>query len=143
MKRIFNLFLGTTVLFLDGCISKTRSMSPDAEHLWKAVQIPQSRIDVIQPLFEHHGTHSLASLVELGISNNPQTRNAWWQAKKALAQQGRAEAQYFPTVTAKVDIAKQQTGAVLGKPMSRVENWGPSLNVTYRLFQFGMVKRNC
>ena len=142
MKRIFNLFLGTAVLFLGGCISKTKSMSPDAEHLWKAVQIPQSRIDVTQPLFEHHGTHSLASLVELGISNNPQTRNAWWQAKKALAQQGRAEAQYFPTVTAKVDIAKQQTGAVLGKPMSRVENWGPSLNVTYRLFQFGTSTAN-
>lgn len=142
MKPIFNIFLSTTVLFLGGCISKTKSMSLDAEHLWKAVAIPQGRIDVTQPLFEHQGTYSLASLIELGISNNPQTRNAWWQAKKALAQQGRAESQYFPNITAKIDVAKQQTGAVLGKPMSRIENWGPSLNVTYRLFQFGTSTAN-
>lgn len=142
MGYIFKLFWGIVVLFLGGCISKSRSMSPDAEHLWQPIPIPESRVDVSKPIFEHQGTHSLASLIELGISNNPQTRNAWWHAKKALAQKGRAEAQYFPSVTANIDVAKQQTGAVLGKPMSRVENWGPSLNVTYRLFQFGTSTAN-
>ena len=117
-------------------------MSPDAEHLWKAIPMPESRVDVTKPMFEHQGTYSLASLVELGISNNPQTLNVWWQAKKALAQQGRAESQYFPSITANIDIAKQQTGAVLSSPMMRTEKWGPSLSVTYRLFQFGTSTAN-
>lgn len=137
MKCIFNLFLSSLVLLLEGCVSKTKNMSSGPEHLWKTVQIPESRIDVSKPIFSQQGTHSLETLLELGISNNPQTRNVWWQAKKALAQQGRAEAQFFPNITANIDVAKQQTGAVLGNPMTRTENWGPSLKVTYRLFQFG------
>jgi outer membrane protein len=137
MKYTLNLFLGTTGLILGGCVSKTKSMSSDPEHLWRPVQINESRVDISKPLFSSNGSYSLAALVELGISNNPQTRNAWWQAKKALAQQGRAEAPYFPNLTARIDATKQQTGAVLGNPMSRIESWGPSLNITYRLFQFG------
>lgn len=125
------------LLTLTGCVSKSKNMSRDFRHTWVPTKVLTSRSDVQQPLFQANGTYSLASLLELGISRNPKTRTAWWQARKALAQQGRAESQIFPTITANVSANHDQTGAVLGKDIQKSDHWGPSLKVTYRLFQFG------
>ncbi len=124
-------------LVLTGCVSKTKSMSKDFQHAWVPTQICDSRTQIQQPLFKTDGTYSLAALLELGISQNPKTRAAWWQARKALAQEGRTESQFFPKITANVNVNRDQTGAVFNNPSTKTDHWGPSLNVTYRLFQFG------
>ena len=112
-------------------------MSKDFQHTWVPTQVLESRTQIQQPLFKTDGTYSLAALLELGISQNPKTRTAWWQARKALAQEGRTESQFFPKITANVNVNRDQTGAVFNNPSTKTDHWGSSLNVTYRLFQFG------
>lgn len=124
-------------LALSGCVSSSKSVSKDFQHVWKPAQVLESRTHIQQPLFKADGSYSLAALLELGISQNPRTRTAWWQARKALAQEGRTESQFFPKITANVGVNRDQTGAVLGKSSTKMDHWGPSLNIAYRLFQFG------
>ena len=88
-------------------------------------------------ILKESGCYSLPALLSLGLSRNPQTRIAWWQGQQALAQAKRAEAPYFPTVVGNVQANHNQTGAILNQPTTKVDNWGPGLNVNYRLFQFG------
>ena len=132
-------WLFSLVLFvgLSGCVSKTKNTSPSAQQLWKPVQLLESRVDTSVPMFEAKGEYSLPALIELGVTHNPQTRVAWWQARKALAQQGRVESSFFPTVSVNVEAVKKQVGATSTTALSVIESAGPSLNVTYRLFQFG------
>ena len=129
--------LSFLTLALMGCVSRSKSMSKDFQHTWVPTQVLESRTQIQQPLFKTDGTYSLAALLELGISQNPKTRTAWWQARKALAQEGRTESQFFPKITANVNVNRDQTGAVFNNPSTKTDHWGPSLNVTYRLFQFG------
>ncbi len=124
-------------LILTGCVSDKKSMSKDFQHAWVPTQVFGSRTYLQQSLFHTQGTYSLAALLELGISQNPKTRVAWWQARKALAQEGRVESQFLPTITGNVNVNRDKTGTVLGNPAQKLDHWGPSLNVTYRLFQFG------
>lgn len=133
-RRVSFSFL---TLVLAGCVSKTKDMSRDFRHAWVPTQVLENRTHIQRPLFKTEGTYSLAALLELGLSLNPKTRTAWWQARKALAQEGRTESQFFPKVTADVSVNRDQTGAVFNNPSTKTDHWGPSLNITYRLFQFG------
>ncbi|MCQ2955871.1 MAG: TolC family protein [Opitutales bacterium] len=88
-------------------------------------------------VLKESGSYSLPALLSLGLARNPQTRIAWWQGQQALAQAKRAEAPYFPTIVGNIQANHNQTGAILNQPTTKVDNWGPGLNVNYRLFQFG------
>jgi outer membrane protein TolC len=45
-------------------------------------------------------SHDLGSLIDLGLSANPATRAAWFQARAAAAAVGEARAPYFPRISA-------------------------------------------
>lgn len=112
-------------------------LSSDAEHSWHPVKGVYSDIKISQPIFDTHGKYSLPALLELGLSKNPQTRAAWWQARRVLAQKGQTESQFYPTVAANINAKRQQAGAVATQPTTKSDTWGPGLSVSYRLFQFG------
>ena len=130
-----SLFL--SALILPGCNSLRPKMSENACQAWDSVKIMESQLIDDMPFFTFNGTYTLPALLELGIVKNPETRVAWWQARKALAQEGRTSSQFYPSISSEVDVGRKQTGAVLGSKTSKIDQWGPSLNVSYRLFQFG------
>lgn len=101
------------------------------------VQNVDSSTEAEPYILKEPGHYSLPDLLSLGLSRNPQTRIAWWQGQQAIAQAKRAEAPYFPTIIGHVQANHNQTGAVLKQPTTKVDNWGPGLNINYRLFQFG------
>ena len=133
MKSLLSIL---ALIFVTGCASVKPKMSSDPKHLWRPIKTVESSLDLQQPLFTTEGVYNLPSLLELGLSKNPKTRAAWWQAKKALARTGRTKSQFLPSISANISANRIQTGTVLNQPSSKVDNWGPGLKISYCLFQF-------
>ncbi|MBP5191581.1 MAG: TolC family protein [Opitutales bacterium] len=129
----------SSVCLLSGCVSL--HTSPDAEHVWKPIPEPKAAEEELMtsplPTFN---AYSLPALIELGLSRNPQTRVAWWNAKKVLSQAKRAQAPFFPSLTVTAAADRTQVGATAKNPTSVADTWGPGLKIAYRLFQFGADK---
>ncbi len=136
LKNYNKHFFIAWILMLSGCSTVKPKVSENASCAWKPVKTQAFHCDVDKPLFNFEGRYSLPALLELGISRNPQTRSAWWHAKRVLAQEGRAQSQFFPSITGEMDITRNQVGAT-NVTSKKVDQWGPALNVSYRLFQFG------
>ena len=162
MKLVDNRhrFLFVWTVLLGGCASlkNDAKISADPAHLWQPTHASQTTVsstltsidETLGPSAEGTGTgidaaipkqpYSLPDRIALGLSRNLQTRVAWWQAKRALAQSERAKTPYYPTLTATLGANRTQTGAVFMQPSSQIDTFGPGLSVTYRLFQFGADK---
>jgi outer membrane protein TolC len=87
------------------------------------------------PSLEHPLT--LSELVEIALSNNPDTKNSWWKVKRATSCVDLAKAAYFP----KLDL---QLGATHGKeyefingPNKTFTQTNADLTLSMILFDFG------
>ncbi len=136
MKSFNNQAIGI-LLFLAGCSAIDSKVSLNSSTEWKPVVHFDNCTKIKAPIFDPQKNYTLTDLLDLGLSKNPQTRSAWWHAKEVAAQKGRTNAQFYPSISAHVDVSRNQTGAIFGNDGAKTDRWGPSLNVTYRLFQFG------
>jgi len=85
---------------------------------------------------------TLPALIDLALSNNPQTRAAWYSAKSAAAQLGEANSAYYPTVTANFSATRDKirTVGVNGSTFAGTTyytTYGPSIELNYVLWNFG------
>ena len=83
--------------------------------------------------------YSLAGLIDLALTHNPQTRVAWEQARTDAAAWGRVRAEYYPKVSAETDFqySRQlfQTPGVNGR--IKTAQITPMVELTYTLLDFG------
>ena len=101
---------------------------------------------------------SLAELTEIALGLNPRTRQAWMQARVEAAQSGVDHAGDFPQITGLISdrisrpisatsgfpnttlIDSRGNSATLaagGRPYSILTQYGPSISLSYVLFDFG------
>jgi TolC family type I secretion outer membrane protein len=81
-------------------------------------------------------TLSLSEIVDIALSNNPQTRIAWLNARAAEAGVGSAQSFYYPEVDASAGITTARVPGSNGSA-STSTTFGPSLTLNYLLFDFG------
>ncbi|HEY2809794.1 MAG TPA: TolC family protein [Rhabdochlamydiaceae bacterium] len=101
--------------------------------------------------------YSLAELIDIALSLNPQTKLSWAQARQAAAQFGQSQSDYFPTFTGNFVYTRFRQPIFLqqitptdlsfsGTPTSSTNVvvqdiyysfWQPQLAVSYLLFDFG------
>lgn len=105
----------------------TLSTSPSPSTPWTppaaAVPAPLPRAEVpaiTSPL-------TLERAIDIALSNNPDTRTAWLEARQAQALLGAARSAYFPEVGVGAAVTRDRDGT----------SFGPSLDLTYLLFDFG------
>jgi len=109
------------------------------EPIWDSVR--EKPVDLSGPL-------SLADCVDLALKNSPVTRQSWSAALAAAAQVGQAESYLYPQVSVsgdgtylKQDYSLKDDGGVPGNnPESDGFNYGPGLELTWLLFDFGGVR---
>jgi outer membrane protein len=82
----------------------------------------------------HEGPISLAEVIDTALSNNPDTRTAWLEARAAEAGVGSARAAYYPEVDVLANATRSRSSA---EGASRTTTIAPSLALTYLLFDFG------
>src|SRR6202020_131 len=84
-------------------------------------------------------TYSLAELVDLAETHNPETRVAWERARAQAATLGVARSELFPTIAAVALSQTDREEAPLGSQFFRqtVQTFEGSLDLNYTIFDFG------
>jgi outer membrane protein len=95
-----------------------------------APQIPPGVIERVQQL-------KLTDVVDIALRNNTATSAAWAQARAAAASYSAAQGQYFPTITLDGSVTGLQTAPLGGRSAAHQTYYGPTLNVSWLLLDFG------
>ncbi|HKS25657.1 MAG TPA: TolC family protein [Thermoanaerobaculia bacterium] len=82
-------------------------------------------------------TLTLADVVNIAVANNPQTREAWLNARTAEANLGSRQSAYYPEVDLNATAGRSIVGASPGRASASSTTVAPSLALSYLLFDFG------
>lgn len=99
-----------------------------ADDAWTSIL--GQKIDTSKPL-------ALVELVDIALHNNPSTRQAWDAARASEAKKRQAESALYPQVTASASIEKERIIATQGKYKVDSLGYGPSVDITYLILDFG------
>jgi outer membrane protein TolC len=82
---------------------------------------------------------SLATLIDISLTNNPETRRSWENARAAAAAYGASRAPYYPLVTTDTDAGYQRILLQFSTRTAAVQQWQvqPIIDLTYTLADFG------
>lgn len=111
-------------LLLWASIGQAQSVPVSPERPWRGQHIEefQQRLrNYPEPHYDMDDEHiySLADLVDLAESHNPETRAAWQNAKMRGADLGIARSALYPTITAVALASTTRTGVLLGDDFHR------------------------
>jgi outer membrane protein TolC len=89
--------------------------------------------------FDPSRSYELASLIELGLANNPRTRSVWFNALSKGAQVGQAKALYYPELSfsAQGGYVKTFYPTQNGNLSAKTTDVIPGLDLEYLLLDFG------
>jgi TolC family type I secretion outer membrane protein len=82
-------------------------------------------------------TLSLEQVIDVALRNNPVTRTAWYQARAAAANLGAKRAAYLPDLELDANLTRQKQTSVGGRFTTLQTTYGPSLNLSWLLFDVG------
>jgi len=139
------------LLLLAGCVgtpsvSGVPGASPSPEVPWSPpptaaadlARADSAATPVLPPdLGERIRRLSLAEIVELGLRNNPATREAWANAQSAAAVYGSERGAWLPSIDGDVSAARLKTTASQGRSAVQQSVVTPSVTLSYLLFDFG------
>ena len=83
--------------------------------------------------------YDLSALIDIALSNNPDTRQTWYQARAAADAYGVSRAPYYPVISAQVPGGYERQLFELPGQNAVLKQWQmtPALAFTYTLLDFG------
>ncbi|MFN7085325.1 MAG: TolC family protein [Burkholderiales bacterium] len=125
-------------VFLDprGVVAKTTAQP---HQYWR----PQTPLTVTAPRraeqLDTQAPLTLSQLTEFALRNNPKTRQAWLAARAAAAGVAIEQADLLPQITANVGVTRTlPVSATTGSVAPWITRYGPSISLSYVLFDFGV-----
>ena len=143
--RITLLTLALATAFA-GCVNVDKEVSTTPQEYWQPVERakPAAALAAPAPAAPVSDQElTLPALVDLALTNNPNTRAAWYNAKAAAARLGETNSQYYPQITlnVKADRNKNRNVGTNGQTFSNGTFYttfvGPSIDLNYVLWNFG------
>jgi len=108
-----------------------KSWEPDKPLPVVPVPEPSGALTAERPL-------TLPELTEFALRNNPRTRQAWFTARAAAASVGIARGDDFPEVTGNYNVSRSlPVSGTTGAPAPWLSRYGPSISISYVLYDFG------
>jgi TolC family type I secretion outer membrane protein len=80
---------------------------------------------------------TLDQAVDIALTNNPDTRAAWFEARAAEAALGSTRSALFPEVDLNASLTRARNAAQGGRSITLSNSYGPSVTLNYLLFDFG------
>jgi outer membrane protein TolC len=80
---------------------------------------------------------TLAQVVSVALANSPRTRETWLAARAAAAEVGKQKAAYWPSLDLTGELNRVKVAAVGGRFAFQQTTYGPTLDVSWLLFDFG------
>lgn len=139
----------STLLALGGCATapwdpaRRPGTSPAPDVPWTAGAGAAARTTPAPaPLGDAGTPHGLAELVDLGLTRHPDTRAAWFAARSAAAAVGVAESAYWPNLNLTLSAGRARAATAGGSIVVNSTSYGPSVDSTWLLFDFGGRRAN-
>jgi len=79
----------------------------------------------------------LAELIDIAMSNHPETRLAWWNAKRAAASLGAARSAYYPIIGVDASLTQGRDFKFINGPDVDYTIVGADLTLNMLLYDFG------
>jgi outer membrane protein TolC len=123
-------------------MAQSPPVSPDRPwHLAdeRRIRIAGRQIHAPGPPIEPDKIYSLAELIDLAETHNPETRIAWEGARAQAATLGIARSELFPTLAAVAVAGADRDEAAVGERFFRqtILSFQLTLNLNYTIFDFG------
>ncbi|MDE3128161.1 MAG: TolC family protein, partial [Gemmatimonadota bacterium] len=80
---------------------------------------------------------TLADAVDVALQNNPATRISWAQARASADLYGASRGSLYPSLSLNGTLTRSRSIAVPGRLAGERTQYGPSLNLSYLVFDFG------
>src|SRR4051812_8035458 len=80
---------------------------------------------------------NLAELIDIALKNSPETAKSWASTRRAQAQIGVAQSDYYPTVGVQGKLTHGRDVKFVNGPEVIFTNYGADLVLSYVLFDFG------
>src|SRR3989441_2686423 len=112
----------------------TPPRSPEVAAAPRAAPLPELPPDVAGRI----ARLKLADVIDIALRNNVATSAAWADARAAAASYGAAKGQYYPTLSLNGAVtAIRRTVSSAGQQAVKQQLYGPTLNLSWLLFDFG------
>jgi TolC family type I secretion outer membrane protein len=124
-------------LVLTACVTAhDPGISSAPETLWVA---PASAVPppLPKPEASDLGVLTLPRAIGIALQNNPATRTAWLAARAAQATVGSRRSAYYPDLNLNATFTRSHQATQGGTTVFNSTTYGPSLVLTYLLFDFG------
>ena len=143
-----NLKYIACLLVLSGCIryaSDPMGLAPcTSNSTWTPIQgsqlVSSSFCQALVPPSFDNKNLNLAELIDIGLQNNPMTKQSWAQARAAAAQYGQTLSNFYPNVSFLGTLFRQKATFIdtdgTAQPYFATYA-GPDLELTFTLFDFG------
>jgi outer membrane protein len=95
-----------------------------------ATPSPDTAYDLSQPL-------AIPELLDIALRNNPSTKTAWWNARRAAAALGAAKSSYYPTILLHGDVVHGRDYKFINGQETTYTTAGTDLILSYLLIDFG------
>ncbi len=133
--------MGCRSLTAPPAVRHDAGVAPSVAEAWQppadaVPPIPPRTANVLPPGITANTPITLAQIVDIALTNNPTTREAWLNARAAQAAVGSAESFYYPEVDVTGSLTRSQTIAN-NSPSTRTTTLAPAISLSYLLFDFG------
>ena len=117
-------------------LRKEYAVPPAPQSGGSGVRVIPSPANPQMPSGERQG---LATLIDISLTNNPETRRSWENARAAAAAYGASRAPYYPLVSVSSDAGYQRILFQFSARTIAIQQWQvePMINLTYTLADFG------
>ncbi len=79
----------------------------------------------------------MADLIELAMTNSPETRQIWWNAKRAAAALGSAYSAYYPLIGLDAHVTNGRDFKFINGPDADYTITGANLTLSFLLYDYG------
>lgn len=125
--------------FLRDPFGADESVAPAPHLRWEsALPLPAVGAPVIDGQLTRNLPLSLPELTEFALRNNPRTRQSWLAARAAAAGVGIEKADLLPQISANYAVTRNQQVSNQGAVVPWQTRYGPSVSLSYVLFDFGV-----
>jgi outer membrane protein len=145
------LIVGLTALGFAGCVTMNTigsKVSDSPKEPWKPLTTPVKQTaappapQIPPELQAIKRSLTLAHLVDIGLTNNAQTRAAWNSARAAAAALGTAESVFFPKAEVTANVARSKAAFAGGRFIVDQTTLNPIATLSFALLDFGTKKAN-
>lgn len=101
--------------------------------------VPPSAVPppIPKPQTSDLGDLTIPHAIDIALQNNPATRTSWLEAREAQALVGSSRSAYYPELDLNATYTRTRQATQGGRTIFNSITYGPSLALTYLLFDFG------